>query len=75
LGFAWFSGFSWFQEIYTFAAQLAATDAARRAKEVGLMSVDVLSKVRAQDVNPRFRALVAAGCNVTSIKDVTPISS
>ena len=56
-----------------FAAQVAASDAARRAKELGLQSVDVLVKGPGSGRESAIRALVAAGLNVTSIKDVTPI--
>ena len=56
-----------------FAAQIAATDAARRAKELGLMSVDVLVKGPGSGRESAIRAIVAAGLHVTSIKDVTPI--
>jgi small subunit ribosomal protein S11 len=55
------------------AAQIAATDAARRAKELGLVSVDVLVKGPGSGRESAIRALVAAGLHVTSIKDVTPI--
>ncbi len=56
-----------------FAAQVAATDAARRAKELGLHSVDVLVKGPGAGRESAIRALAAAGLTVTSIKDVTPI--
>jgi len=66
-------GFHGSKKSTPFAAQVAATDAARRAKEMGLMSVDVLVKGPGSGRESAIRALVAAGLNVTSIKDVTPI--
>ena len=66
-------GFHGSKKSTPFAAQVAATDAARRAKEFGLQSVDVLVKGPGSGRESAIRALVAAGLNVTSIKDVTPI--
>jgi len=66
-------GFHGSKKSTPFAAQIAATDAARRAKEIGLMSVDVLVKGPGSGRESAIRALVAAGLHVTSIKDVTPI--
>ena len=66
-------GFHGSKKSTPFAAQIAATDAARRAKEVGLTSVDVLVKGPGSGRESAIRALVAAGLHVTSIKDVTPI--
>ena len=66
-------GFHGSKKSTPFAAQIAATDAARRAKELGLMSVDVFVKGPGSGRESAIRALVAAGLHVTSIKDVTPI--
>ena len=66
-------GFHGSKKSTPFAAQIAATDAARRAKELGLMSVDVLVKGPGSGRESAIRALVSAGLHVTSIKDVTPI--
>ena len=66
-------GFHGSKKSTPFAAQMAATDAARRAKELGLMSVDVFVNGPGSGRESAIRALVAAGLNVTSIKDVTPI--
>ena len=66
-------GFHGSKKSTPFAAQVAATDAARRAKELGLQTVDVLVKGPGSGRESAIRALVAAGLNVTSIKDVTPI--
>ncbi len=66
-------GFSGSKKSTPFAAQVAASDAARRAKEVGLESVEVCVKGAGSGRESAIRALQATGLNVTSIKDVTPI--
>ncbi len=66
-------GFHGSKKSTPFAAQVAATDAARRAKELGLQSVDVYVNGPGSGRESAIRALVAAGLNVTLIKDVTPI--
>jgi len=66
-------GFHGSKKSTPFAAQIAATDAARRAKELGLMSVDVFVRGPGSGRESAIRALAGAGLMVTSIKDVTPI--
>ena len=66
-------GFSGSKKSTPFAAQLAATDAARRAKELGLISVDVLVRGPGSGRESAIRAISAAGLAVTSIRDITPI--
>ena len=66
-------GFSGSKKSTPFAAQVAATEAARRAKDMGLMTVDVLVKGPGSGRESAIRALQAAGLTVTSIKDVTPM--
>ena len=66
-------GFSGSKKSTPFAAQLAATDAARRAKDLGLVSVDVLVKGPGSGRESAIRAIAAAGLAVTSIRDITPI--
>lgn len=56
-----------------FAAQIAATDAARKAKEIGIKDVEVRVKGPGFGRESAIRALQAAGLTITSIKDVTPI--
>jgi len=56
-----------------FAAQIAAADAARKAKEVGIKDVDVYVKGPGFGRESAIRALQAAGLVITSIKDITPI--
>ena len=66
-------GFSGSKKSTPFAAQVAATDAARRAKELGLQSVDVLVRGPGSGRESAIRAMQAAGLSVTSIRDITPI--
>ena len=66
-------GFSGSRKSTPFAAQVAASDAARRAKDFGIQSVDVYVKGPGSGRESAIRALQAAGLMVTSIKDVTPI--
>ncbi|HXG42735.1 MAG: 30S ribosomal protein S11 [Dehalococcoidia bacterium] len=56
-----------------YAASVAAETAARRAVEHGLRQVEVLVKGPGSGREPAIRALQAAGLQVTSIRDVTPI--
>ncbi len=56
-----------------FAAQQAATIAANAAKEYGLRSVQVHLKGPGAGRESAIRALQAAGIEVKSIRDITPI--
>jgi|SRR6266481_4743658 len=56
-----------------FAAQMAADAAAKKAADFGMRSVVVHVKGPGGGRESAVRALQAAGLNVTSIKDVTPI--
>jgi small subunit ribosomal protein S11 len=56
-----------------FAAQLAAQDAARKAMEHGMRTVDVLVKGPGAGREAALRALQAAGLSVNLIRDVSPI--
>ncbi len=56
-----------------FAAQTAAQTAAYAAKDNGVRSVDVRVKGPGSGRESSIRALKAAGLEVQSIKDVTPI--
>ncbi|MCX5712379.1 MAG: 30S ribosomal protein S11 [Candidatus Omnitrophica bacterium] len=66
-------GYSGSKKSTPFAAQVAATDAARKAKEVGLKDVEVYVNGPGFGRESAIRALQAAGLNVLLIKDVTPI--
>lgn len=56
-----------------FAAQLAAENAAKKAMEYGLRSVQVFVKGPGAGRESALRSLQAAGFAVSVIKDVTPI--
>jgi len=66
-------GFKGSRKSTPFAAQVAAEDAANKAKEHGLRNVEVMVKGPGSGRESALRALAAAGLNVTLIKDVTPI--
>ena len=66
-------GFKGSRKSTPFAAQVASSDAARRAKDLGLKSVDVFVKGPGSGRESAIRALQANGLTVTSIKDVTPL--
>ena len=66
-------GFNGSKKSTPFAAQVAAQDAARKAKDLGLKSVDVFVKGAGSGRESAIRALQAGGLAVTSIKDVTPL--
>lgn len=56
-----------------FAAQMAAEDAAKKALDNGMRSVDLFLKGPGAGREPAVRAIAAAGLRVASLKDVTPI--
>ncbi|MFZ5865727.1 MAG: 30S ribosomal protein S11, partial [Thermodesulfobacteriota bacterium] len=66
-------GFKGSRKSTPFASQLAAEDAARKAMDQGMRSVDVLIKGPGAGREAALRALQSAGLQVTLIKDVTPI--
>ncbi|CAN5441274.1 30S ribosomal protein S11 [soil metagenome] len=56
-----------------YAAQLAAEDAAKKAMEQGLRSVDLFLKGPGAGREPAVRSLSLAGIRVATMRDVTPI--
>lgn len=66
-------GFKGSRKSTPFAAQLAAEKAARAAMEHGLKQVDVFVKGPGAGREAAIRSLQAAGLEVNSIRDVTPI--
>lgn len=66
-------GFKGSRKSTPFAAQLTAEDAAKKAMEHGMRSVEVYVKGPGSGRESALRALQAAGFTVTIIKDVTPI--
>ena len=67
------AGFKGSRKGTPYAAQMAATNAARKAAEHGLKQVDVMVKGPGSGREASIRALQAAGFTITSIRDVTPI--
>jgi small subunit ribosomal protein S11 len=66
-------GFKGSRKSTPFAAQLTAEDAAKKAMDHGMKSVEVYVKGPGAGRESALRALQAAGFNVVMIKDVTPI--
>jgi small subunit ribosomal protein S11 len=66
-------GFKGSRKSTPFAAQLAAEDAARKAMEQGMRSVEVLIKGPGAGREAALRSLQSTGFQITLIKDVTPI--
>jgi small subunit ribosomal protein S11 len=66
-------GFKGSRKSTPFAAQLAAEDAAKKAAEHGMRSVEVYVKGPGAGREAALRALGGAGINVSLIRDVTPI--
>lgn len=56
-----------------FASQIAADTAAKKAKEMGMNEVSVYVRGPGAGRESAIRALQAAGLDIRSIKDVTPI--
>ena len=66
-------GFKGSRKSTPFAAQVAAENAAKKAQEHGLRSVEVQVKGPGSGRESALRALSNAGLAITVIKDVTPI--
>ena len=66
-------GFKGSRKSTPFAAQMAAEAAAKCAMENGMKTVEVTVKGPGSGREAAIRALAAAGLEVTSIKDVTPV--
>ena len=56
-----------------FAAQIAAEDAAKKAVDHGMKTVEVYVKGPGAGRESAVRALATAGLEITMIKDVTPV--
>ncbi len=73
----WFSsgaaGFKGSRKSTPYAAGLAADSAARKAMEQGMRQVEVMVKGPGSGREAAIRSLQAAGLQITSIVDVTPI--
>ncbi|MFH1202215.1 MAG: 30S ribosomal protein S11 [Candidatus Omnitrophota bacterium] len=66
-------GFTGSKRSTPFAAQVAAADAARKAKDLGLKEAEVYVKGPGAGRESAIRALQAAGLTITIIRDVTPV--
>jgi len=66
-------GFKGSRKSTPYAAQVAASSAAKEAYDLGLRRVDVFVKGPGSGRESAIRALDAAGLEVASIRDVTPV--
>jgi small subunit ribosomal protein S11 len=66
-------GFKGSRKSTPYAAQMAAEDAAKKAQDHGMKSLEVEVKGPGSGRESALRALQAAGFVLTSIRDVTPI--
>ena len=66
-------GFKGSRKSTPFAAQLAAEDAAHKAMEHGMKSVNVFIKGPGAGRESALRALAATGLRINLIRDLTPI--
>lgn len=66
-------GFSGSKKSTPFAAQVAATQAAKKAKDLGLQNVEIWVNGPGSGRESSVRAVQGVGLTVTAIKDVTPI--
>src|SRR2546426_7015293 len=67
------AGFKGSRKSTPFAAQTAAEQAARKAMEYGLKSIEVCVKGPGAGREAAIRSLQAVGLEITAIRDVTPI--
>jgi len=67
------AGFKGSRKSTPFAAQLAAENAAKKAMENGMKTVDVFIKGPGAGREAALRALQSAGLKIHLIRDVTPI--
>lgn len=67
------SGFKGARKGTPYAAQIAVENAARRAQEMGVKSVDVRVRGLGAGRDSAVRALNSLGFRITSISDVTPM--
>ena len=66
-------GFTGSKKSTPFAAQITASDAAKKAIEHGLKDVEVFVKGPGSGREAAIRAIQAAGLHISAIKDVTPV--
>ncbi|WP_018146812.1 30S ribosomal protein S11 [Henriciella marina] len=66
-------GFKGSRKSTPYAAQVAAEDAAKKAQEHGLQTIEVNVRGPGSGRESALRALQTAGLTITSIRDTTPI--
>ena len=66
-------GFKGSRKSTPYAAQMAAEDAAKKAQDHGMKTLEVEVRGPGSGRESALRALQAAGFTITSIRDVTPI--
>jgi small subunit ribosomal protein S11 len=66
-------GFKGSRKSTPFAAQMAAEDAVKKAKEQGVRKVQVYVKGPGSGRESALRSLQIAGLNISLIRDVTPV--
>lgn len=66
-------GFKGSRKSTPFAAQMAAEDAAKKAQDHGMHTLEVLVAGPGSGRESALRALQTAGFTITTIRDVTPI--
>ncbi len=66
-------GFKGSRKSTPYAAQMAAEDAARKAMEHGMRTVEVEVQGPGAGRESALRALAVAGLTITAIRDVTPL--
>lgn len=67
------AGFSGSKKSTPFAAQVTAEQAAKKAIEHGMKTVEVYVKGPGSGRESAIRAIQAAGLNISAIRDVTPV--
>ena len=67
-------GFKGSRKSTPYAAQVAAEDAAKKAAEHGMRTLEVEVRGPGSGRESALRALAAVGFTITSIRDVTPIA-
>ena len=66
-------GFKGSRKSTPYAAQMAAEDAGKKAMEHGMRTIEIQVKGPGSGRESAIRALAAAGIDVRSIRDVTPV--
>ena len=66
-------GFKGSRKSTPYAAQVAAEDAGRKAREHGMEQLEIMVSGPGSGRESALRALQAAGFTITTIRDVTPI--